>query len=370
MEFPKLYKIDNKGKIRIWSIDAYPTDQEGGGNPYYQQIHGVLGGKLQYTFTNVKLGKNTGKANETTAWEQCKLEAESLWKKQRDRKGYSEEIPTKKPFGPMLAKSYDKDGKHIKFPCYVQPKLDGLRCIARVENGNVTLWSRQNKQFKILKHIEDELSKWPNGIYDGELYTHKSTFQEIVGAIKRDEANELTSTIEYHIYDIVDEKTFQIQRLKFLSLYTRKYKWNFIKAVDTKQALNEHEVKLWHKHYTKNGFEGVMLRNRQGMYKIGGRSADLQKYKIFMDQEFKIIGAEENKGKLQGTCVFLCETEDGGIFKVMPEGSEELRRQYWQDWNSGKIKPGLELTVKFFSWTTSTPKVPRFPIGIAIREGY
>lgn len=88
-----------------------------------------------------------------------------------------------------------------------------------------------------------------------------------------------------------------------------------------------------------------------------------------MDEEFKIIGAEENKGKLEGTCVFVCETDEGGTFKVMPEGSEEQRTQYFDDWNSGKIKVGDKLTVKFFSWSTSTPKVPRFPIGKGIRDG-
>jgi hypothetical protein len=52
----------------------------------------------------------------------------------------------------------------------------------------------------------------------------------------------------------------------------------------------------------------------------------------------------------------------------MPEGSESQRKKYWTDWNNGKIKSGDLLTVEFFSWTTSIPKVPRFPIGKIIRD--
>ena len=79
-----LYKLDSKGKVRTWSIATF-------GNTY-NQVHGILGGKMQSTFTEVKSGKNIGKANETTAEEQCQLEAEALWKKKRDRSGYTEEV--------------------------------------------------------------------------------------------------------------------------------------------------------------------------------------------------------------------------------------------------------------------------------------
>lgn len=115
--FPTLYKIDSKGKIREWSIIVE-------GNTY-TQIYGIKDGKMQHVSTEIKVGKNIGRANETTAEEQCRAEAESLWKKQRDRKGYTEDIPTEKPMRPMLAKSFDKDGKCIEFPCYVQKKYDG-----------------------------------------------------------------------------------------------------------------------------------------------------------------------------------------------------------------------------------------------------
>ena len=133
--FATLYKIDSKGKLREWNIEVhtYPSI------PKYVVTHGLKDGKQQDKMQEVPYGKNIGRANETTAQEQCILEARSKWINQRDRKGYSEEIPTEKKFGPMLAKSYAKpgtdltdlkDGKHIVFPCLYQPKLDGIRCVS------------------------------------------------------------------------------------------------------------------------------------------------------------------------------------------------------------------------------------------------
>ena len=360
--WPKLYKLDNKGKIRVWWIEAIESID--GDPPAYYQNHGVLDGKIQRTSTYITEGKNKGKSNATTSWEQCCLEAESLWTKQRDRKGYTETIPSAKPFGPMLAKSYDKDGHHIKFPCYVQPKLDGLRCLAIVKDGKVELRSRQNKVFKVLDHIEKELYQFPDGVYDGELYAHDVSFQDIVSGIKRDEKNDLTAKIEYWIYDIVNEDNNKLRQITISELPFN----NIIKRVATIDTADETFLDKFHSHFTNMGFEGIMVRNWNGLYKVNGRSADLQKYKKFMDEEFEIFDAEENKGKLAGSCVFHCKTKDGGTFKVMPEGSESQRKKYWTDWNSGKIKSGMMATVEFFSYTTSIPKIPRFPIMKTIRD--
>ena len=90
---------------------------------------------------------------------------------------------------------------------------------------------------------------------------------------------------------------------------------------------------------------------------------------IFLVQDGKtiivdpVIGAEEDKN---GHCVFWCQTKGAGAtFKVKPEGDDEYRKQLYKD----RVKySGKMLTVRFFEWTTSIPAVPRFPVGIAIRD--
>jgi hypothetical protein len=79
------------------------------------------------------------------------------------------------------------------------------------------------------------------------------------------------------------------------------------------------------------------------------------------------VGAYENKGKMEGQCTFTCVTEDGAEFGCKPMGTEAQREQYWTDFQSGKLT-GRVLTVKFFEWTTSDKPVPRFPVGVCIRD--
>jgi DNA ligase-1 len=366
-EYPPLYKMDNAGRIRIWSITAWKNLE--GHSPAYEQKHGVKGGKIQTTRTFIEEGKSIGRSNETSPWKQCRLEAKSKWKSQRDRRGYSIEIPTEKPFGPMLANRYQDRKKKIKFPCYIQPKLDGFRCFGTRTKKSVLLISRSFKVYKILKHIEKEVKRLPKNItYDGELYKHHKEFQKISGAIKRDTANELTAKVEFWIYDFVNETKSFTKRNKILQKLFRKNKFKFLKYVPTIKVNSHKEIKEAHKHWTNLGFEGVMIRNSAGGYAISSRSDNLLKFKEFRDAEFEITGARENRGKLKGTCVFLLQTKKGAPFKAMPEGTFQQRSKMWKDWQKGKIKPGALLTVKFFRYTTTKPKVPYLPIGLRIRD--
>jgi DNA ligase-1 len=359
--WPALHKLDNKGKVRFWEVQVGEIRPDVWG---YTQYHGTLGGKLVSSTTELSAGKNIGKKNETTVQEQCELKAESLWTKKRDRDGYTEHIPTEKPLRPMLAKKYKEDGKHIKFPCLVQPKLNGLRCLAFVKDGKVKLVSRKNVEWKSLSHLVEELSNFPDGIYDGELYIHGPLFNKIIGAVKRDEANDLSAQIELHIYDIVEENTDYVNRWARIPSGMK-----FIQQVETVYLTNANSVDTLHDQYVSQGYEGIMLRNRVGGYKVNGRSKDLQKYKKFDDDEFPIIGATENVvGDWVGTCTFRCVTKDGNEFNVMPKGDYDTRAEFWEDWKAGKIKVGDMLTVEYFGFTTTDKPVPNFPVGKEIRS--
>jgi ATP-dependent DNA ligase len=368
-----LFKSKN-GKVLEWEISTEIVNNI----PRYVVRHGYVGGSIQETFTEVKQGKNIGKASETTAIQQCELEAKSEWKKHRDRKGYAETLQVStQDIAPMLAHSYDDHKDKVQFPVYIQPKLDGIRCLAYMDNGRVVLLSRQRKEFKHLDHIRKDLelsffSANPNLILDGELYLHGEAFQSIISAVKRDEPSKNTENIQYHIYDNCHtEYGFHTRSAYLKALWVQNCKYlpsQSLQLVDTIWAHDHKDLEHWWTSYTNKGYEGVMIRNPRGLYVPDKRSKDLLKYKKFRDAEFEIIGAEQNKGKLSNTCVFICKTKEGTPFKVMPEGADFQRAQYWKDWKQGKIKQGDLITVKFFSWTDSKPAVPRFPIGVAIRD--
>jgi DNA ligase-1 len=204
---------------------------------------------------------------------------------------------------------------------------------------------------------------------DGELYVHGEEFQELIHLIKRDEPHPDSKKIEYHIYDMIDldkdKLSFSERTVRIKTLAEKAGALNKVVLVTTNVINNETAMKKAQDWAEKNGYEGIMLRNCGAPYKIGHRSHDLLKVKQFQDAEFKIVGAYENKGKQEGQCTIECVTDEGTKFGVKPEGTDEQRRWYWK--HKDEII-GKKLTVRFFSWTTSEHPVPRFPIGVSIRD--
>lgn len=372
IKFPTLYKMSNTGKISEWDIMVIEPITS---SPYFEITFGYQNGAKQTQKVFVSEGKNIGRANETTAAEQCLAEATSKWTKQVDRKGYSEkrlDQSTKqcRNLLPMLAKSYNDQSHKLKFPCFAQPKLDGIRCLSYFEGGKVIMISRQGKQFKALSHLEKQLLPFFQNnshlILDGELYVHGESFQDIVSAIKRDKPSKVSHLIEYHVYDIADDESDYVARNYILETKVKKIGGN-VKVVPSYNLYNEEHIDVSWKRSTDDGYEGIMLRNKLGFYKFDGRSSDLLKYKKFMDEEFEIVDAYENKGIQSGQCTLVCKTKDGTTFGVKPEGTDAQRKQIWEDFKAGKLT-GKFLSVRFFSWTTSKNPVPRFPIGVSIRD--
>jgi DNA ligase-1 len=129
---------------------------------------------------------------------------------------------------------------------------------------------------------------------------------------------------------------------------------------------NEDECKKMFEEFVSEDFEGIMLRNVNGLYKQNYRSNDLQKYKEFMESEFKIIDCKEGEGRDEGTVIWICETPvDKRVFSVRPKGTIEMRRDWFK--NSKKYI-GKKLTVIYQE--LSELGVPRFPVGKSVREGF
>lgn len=362
MKLEKLYKLSSTGKVQEWQVE-FNKEATGASYTIY---HGQLGGKIQSTTTYIDEGKNIGRSNETTAEEQAESEARSLWAKQRDRKGYSTDIPTEKPFRPMLAQSYDKHSGKIEWPAYVSPKLDGIRCIAFMNGDVISYMSRQGKLFNTLSHLDAEL--YPilkNGaVLDGELYNHsmKNNFQKLVSLIRRDKAVPDSSLIQYHVYDMISEDDYETRLNTFSSLLKN---LSGVKVVDAIEIDGPDKVEEFHNKFVSDGYEGAILRNKVGPYEIDKRSYNLQKYKHFDTEEFLITGAEENVGKQAGQCSIICRTKDGKRFAVKPKGNEYEREEYWNLYLDGELE-GQYLTVRFFGYTNDG--VPRFPIGLVLRQ--
>ena len=379
--FPTLFGESSHGKRKVWSIRVESRGSAG----VIINEHGYEGGKMVVNERVVEKGKNLGKANETTPFQQAVSEAQSAWNKKRDA-GYlpegtdaaesSDSEPevtgvgaktTKVPL-PMLAQDFNKRGKSIVFPCYVQAKLDGVRCVAVADNK--TLYSRNGKAFPHLEHIRAELAKLPAGtVLDGELYSDALTFQEIVGLVKKetlrgDDAAKLEK-IYLCVYDLIVEDKTNTERNVLLEelLDGEAIRFRHLKLLPTKKCATREEVKAYHADFVAAGYEGLMLRNCTAKYRVGVRSTDLQKYKEFEDAEYAVVGYKEGDGLEKGCVIWMCETAKGQSFAVRPRGTHEARAALLKE---ADRFVGQQLTVRFQELTTDG--IPRFPVGIAFRD--
>ena len=384
-ELPTIYGVEKNGKTKVWMAHIYRDVLNG--NATAEIEYGQLDGKKQTTSREYTEGKNLGKKNETTPLQQCLSETRRKWQDKMEKEGYSlvqpvleSETNTTKVF-PMLAHTYEplssKNKKNdIVFPCYVQPKLDGLRCVCYMNmsnnDGKVLAQSRTGAYFETVEHICAELRplllKTPGLILDGELYSMDMPFEELAGLIKRKKLAgsdmQRVQCIRYHIYDIVvggvpysDRHDRIVQLVDDSNCH--------LEVVRTQLIHDVAEFKQAFRDCVASGYEGIMLRNVNGLYCQNYRSHDLQKYKEFVEAEYPIVGFKEADGRDKGTVVWVCRTSDEREFSVRPRGTQEQRRQWFQD---GPQYVGKLLTVIYQE--LSELNVPRFPVGKAIRDGY
>ena len=139
----------------------------------------------------------------------------------------------------------------------------------------------------------------------------------------------------------------------------------YICLVETTEAKTVAEFKAEFGRFIEAGYEGIMLRNKGGMYRCNYRSHDLQKYKEFEEDEFRITGFTQGDGRDKGTVIWVCETKEGKEFTVRPRGTMESRRKLFE---TGQKYVGKMLTVIYQELTEEGK--PRFPVGKDVRDKY
>ena len=381
-----LYKKTSTGAIQTWKISV--VQEVDSKVPIIAIVWGQLDGRKQLTTEEVPEGKNIGKANETTPWEQAISQMNSEWEK-RLKKGYvlTQEAAEKGTTNeiieggifPMLAHVFDKQEKKITYPALAQPKLDGHRCIGQYAQDDITcsfsLWSRTRKPINSVPHITQALRvlfrdmdiDYP--FVDGELYNHayRENFEDLTSFIRQDEPKAGHEVVQLHIYDLPMDGYNNLERQNRLSaMKERAEELNLdcLQFVETRIVNNREELMQAYEDFMEQGYEGAIVRNVGGMYKYK-RSYDLQKVKQFDDDEFTIVDVkEQTKGKMKGLAVFVCETKEGNRFDVKLKGKLDDLRQYVLN---PALAVGRQLTVQFQGYTRKN-NVPRFPVGLRFRE--
>ncbi len=371
---PTLFGVSRTGKVKQWQARV---EEDGYRRAVIVIESGYVDGKIQSKPKIVAKGKNIGKSNETTPFEQAVSQIESSWNRKRDQNYEPVQMDPDNYIPrlmlPQLAKGPGK-GK-IVYPCYIQPKLNGICNLGEPPMvppkfsptpNLISHHSRGGHLFETLAHLDDWINKLnaPAPLH-GELYVHGWSLQKIGSYTKKIKTDQ--HLLEYWLYDIAWLGVPFEERIEWLreniNLITNKFPECPVKFTPTAIVRSYIGAKAFHDECVQQGFEGAMLKNKHGMYMFQYNSNEIEKVKDFDDDEFEIIGGKEGTGTDAGCIIYRCRTESGGEFDARPRGTvEERRLMFIQLPNAiGKM-----LTVRFAEY--SEDGIPQQPVGVPEAE--
>jgi DNA ligase-1 len=344
-----LYLVDNRKATRYWEAEL---DSDG----IYTRW-GVVGGEEQEEFEEVL----EGKSNRTKAEQMYQMYLSKIKKKME--KGYKRTIAEARQSGretnsiglpsPMLATSLKKL-KNIPEEYFVQPKLDGHRCLYDFRSG--TAYSRNGKHIDAIWEIKNELQSIPgeyNFVIDGELYHHGTPLQKLSSWVKR--RQEGTLILEYYVYDVVCDKPFS-ERYELLRELSKHFQLRVKLCPTTRSNKDPYE---WLAGHRSVGYEGTMIRLSDSVYESGVRSKSLIKVKALEDDEFVVESISEAKN---GAGILNCRIKDK-IFSVTAPGT---LREKMHVYRNKHIFIGRKVRVEYAMLTNDG--IPFHPVATMWRD--
>lgn len=257
----------------------------------------------------------------------------------------------------MLCSQYEeKLVNKIKFPAYVQMKMDGMRFNAIVRNGTVEFRSRNGKELNLLGNLEKEFLALSNGIdcvFDGELmivrddsdmqFADRQTGNGILnkankGTISAKEA----AMVHASIWDVIpyDDFVLGVCNVPYSN------RWSTVETlIDNQNAENKRIWKVQNqivnsideandifKELLAEGFEGIILKDGTGKWE-NKRTKSQIKFKGELECDLKIVDIQAGTGKYQGLLgAILCESADGVIKVSVGSGfNDDQRLNYGYD---------------------------------------
>ena len=357
-ELPILY-IKSGSKKRFWKIWIETINDK----IYIKRKYGIINGKI--TIPNPKEFKNSNKA---------KTALYALWRKKKESGFNESNNPNNKSLTikPMGAHKLDDHFHKIIYPACVQTKLDGFRCLANKDS----LYSKGMKKFVFLHHIKKEIAKIKElneNIYlDGELYEHGLKLHNISSLVMKKYASQENEKnmiqISYYIFDMFDLSNisttpFSTRYAKLSNIFT-KYKFKYLKLVKCTLAQSYEEVKNINNIYIYDGYEGVIVRNLNGLYKLNSKSYDVLRTKEFKKKNFIIVCAKEGSGTQKGAIIWKLKCLNSSkTFWAIPIGTIKERVEKYKTYISDpSLYIGKKAIVKYLDLDNKNDCVSRNPI--------
>lgn len=253
-------------------------------------------------------------------------------------------IPT---FDVALAQKFEEKripGKRIA----VEPKLDGIRCFAIVEDGQALLYARSGK---VITNFDDtigvDLAELGDGCYDGEIMG--KDFIALMRQAYRKENVETEGTY-LALFDYLPLKEWKTRQSRmscedrYFTLVRRVLGAdvnnneedlpnirdpNYLRVVRRLYAGSNYvEIKELHDQFVSEGYEGAMIKDLDAPYKFG-RGPEVMKLKAFHDADCVVLRVEEGTGKFVQTCGNLVVDFNGTEVGVGSGLTDEDRKMIW-----------------------------------------
>ena len=391
-----LFKRDNKDKIR--HVQIYLNEHKTVDNEIFYSITGKTGIYNGTMTSRPVVTIDRGKVKRTVK-EQAELQYNSLLSSYLD-KGYKtsedigiidctdkDDVESKVPklntdqhgnLKPMLALSWEGIKDNLwKKPWLASAKLDGTRCLMyyNAKEDRIYTSSRGGKNYDVpatyicrQPQLHTFFKANPDLVLDGELYIHGRPLSYISGLVRLQELSDKHYELRYYVYDIADEKhkfTDRLTKLKELqsTLKVNDNLSSYTVVVQHHQVSSKEEIIQLHNEFVNQGYEGLVIRDPEQVYKCGARDKRMIKVKMFQDAEFEITGITD--GLREEDFVFNMKTKEGYPFEAKPMGDRALKK-----WYREHIKQliGKLATVKFFGYTTTDKPVPNLPVMKALRD--
>lgn len=210
---------------------------------------------------------------------------------------------------------------NVKYPVRVEPKLDGLRCVAVKHKGEVTMFTRNGTVLETLPTVKAALEAAPydNFVLDGEAMG--SDWNESASVVMSRKNGKDDSNIVYNVFDALtfDDWTSQQNRDPLSSRVdvaheiVEKISSKSVVQVGGKTVKDQTELMAFYSKTMEGGYEGIMLKDLDSPY-VFKRSDAVLKLKPVATYEGVVVGHYEgNRGsKREGLW--------GGFQVLMPNG--------------------------------------------------
>ena len=252
-------------------------------------------------------------------------------------------------------------------PYIVQPKYDGVRCRAiHTETGGYLLLSSEENIIYSVPHLNMTFDRLGlQAEFDGELYCHGLSFEEILSITSRTvNIHSDSERIQFHLFDIVNDqpqmrRSIIIENLRNLSNSIQVAPFWLCENLDDIMRVFDKIINL--------GYEGIIVRHQLAPYERK-RSTMVMKFKPKKEDDYEIVGYEEEisiEGKPKNSLgALICRSGDGNTFSAGSGFSRDDRETLW---NSKESLIGRICKIKYQHLTTGK-QVPRFPVFVEINN--